>query len=707
MSSPTPPALRTVWRNTPPHNGGVAHGALAVSPSGEWIAAGTSAFPPGGQPSGSLVLFDARGGDVLRSVSGDWQVRGLAISPDSRWVVVSEGRLSEPSRIRVVEAATLGERCRYAGTLDRSAENLTFTADSGTVLATFPAAGATTLVAFDAASGAERWRRDVTTTSVAYGADAASVVLGSDTAGVLVLDALTGAERLRITPPFAARRCLLSPDHRWVLGENAGVVSGFDTTGTTVAWSVRPAPDGFRPSTRLLSDDARFWVDYSFQGEVHHAIGVHELTQGTPRFRPVMLPKVKFGNAVQLRYSPTLRHIVANCPPGGPISPLEPPFLTVLDARTGRQLSVNKGPYSTIALSADGATLAGWNGRLVEVLDLGLEVSRGTVDASPTSIDLSPSGTPLVAVADTGSAVTVITAATGTVLARRPIPGNIAATVFAEGGAAVATGGSAGVRLFSVVADRFWTVENIGPVNALAAVGSAGSWIATAAGRTVRLLSSIDGHERWATAVTHPQSVTRVAASADGAWIATGCADRTTRILDTATGAQRFAVTGDGKVRALAFQPNRTLLGTANEDGSIVLVEAATATERGRIQRLIGCAHLAFGLDGAVLATAWDDNTVSIYDLSGAGPPPKVREFPFAAPITSLAVNPVDGSVAVTLAGSTAVVVRDPRTGIEPVRILAPSPVRDAAISADGTLLATVGDDRVVRVWQGSVAPQA
>src|SRR6185312_14373033 len=95
----------------------------------------------------------------------------------------------------------------------------------------------------------------------------------------------------------------------------------------------------------------------------------------------------------------------------------------------------------------------------VELYDVGLEVSRCAVNAGITAIEMSPGGTPLVAVADTSSAVTVSAASNGTRLARKPIPGTIASMLFVDRGRAVAVGGSSGVRLFSVVGDQSWRVD--------------------------------------------------------------------------------------------------------------------------------------------------------------------------------------------------------------------------------------------------------
>jgi WD40 repeat protein len=249
------------------------------------------------------------------------------------------------------------------------------------------------------------------------------------------------------------------------------------------------------------------------------------------------------------------------------------------------------------------------------------------------------------------------------------------------------------------VGERTWKADTIGVVNGLAVAGAAGEWIAVAAARTVRLLAAADGHGRWPNPNTHPQTVTRVAADPLGTRIATGCADRGTRLLDAATGAATVVAEGDGRVQDLAFTPDGQLLATANQDGTVILVDVAKASERSRVTRPFGCSRIAFALDGTLLAAAWDDNTVSVYDLTtGESPPPKLRELAFAAPVSGLAFNPAEHTVAIAVAGAS-VTVYDARDGIELVRILQPASVGHFAFSADGALIATAGEDRVVRVW--------
>jgi WD40 repeat protein len=328
--------------------------------------------------------------------------------------------------------------------------------------------------------------------------------------------------------------------------------------------------------------------------------------------------------------------------------------------------------------------------------DAGVEISRHQGSFALSSIEMSATAQPVVVVADTSAAVTVLAAATGTELKRQPIPGTVAAVVLADDDQAVAVGGSAGVRLFSILGSRFWKLESIGGVNGLAM--ATGAWIATAAGKTVRLLASVDGQSRWPAPNTHPQTVSRIACSSDGRWIGTGCVDRRTRILDASTGTETFNAAAEGKVRALAFQQaTGALLASGNDDGTVLLIDAETLTQR-RVTHGFGCSQLAFSADGTLLVVSWDDKTVAVYDLTAAGDPPKLQEFRCTTPISVLAFHPSDNSVAVA-AETTHVALHDPHTGTELARYLHPGTVRDFAFSANGTMLATTADDGSVRVW--------
>lgn len=384
-----------------------------------------------------------------------------------------------------------------------------------------------------------------------------------------VVEVDSGSERTRYAGRKRASQATFSPDGAWIAAvgqiepspppfpENTARIWVFDaSTGverlvrdlyqaSTLAWSADSRSVAVR--SVAVSEDGRWVTGLATSATV----GVYEIERGMPRYPPTPI----WGGS-QLLYSPTLRHIVVNAR-YGPAAPGWVPYsLAVIDARTGRNdADTGQSGVTQLAGARDGRWVVvggekGPNG-YIETYDLGIEVSRYSVGASLTEIAMSSAGPPLVAVADTSAAVTIILAENGTRLVRRPIPGVIASIAFADSDQAVVAGGSSGVRLSAVAGDRYWKVDTIGAVNALAAVGATGEWIASAAGRSLHLLSSADGHARWSAPNTHPQAVTRIAANLDGTWIATGCADRRTRILSAATGTEVLSVEGDGKSEPL------------------------------------------------------------------------------------------------------------------------------------------------------------
>jgi WD40 repeat protein len=687
-SQPAADTLRRIWSKGVPDSG-----SPSLVSSRDKVVLGT------GQGwytdlSGSLVVLDANTGVILRENYDYWQVYSLALSTDGRWLAVSDhpnfssghAQPGDADRIRILDVDTGNEQCRHIGELPSGTHGLVFSPDGLSVAAM----GDQNPLVFDAANGRERWRihLDGAFGGIAWSPSSASVAVGSRN-GVAVLDGRFGSQRVLAQSPSLVSAVAYSPGgNQIVAGCIDGTIRVFTADNGASSWSKQVSESAV--VSVAVSDDES-WVAGISRDKV---LAVYDLLSGTPRYPPAQCDFPNDGNRVL--FSPTLRHILA-MDFGSATS--------VINARTGRLAHTCPGPSCLIP--SDGGAIAAFGSYGVERYDLGIGVSRHEVGSRLASIDMSPIGRPLVAVADTSSAVTVIAASTsGTWLARQPIPGTIASTVFADGGQAVATGGSKGVRLFSIVGERRWTVDTIGPVNALAA-GPAGEWIATAAGRTVRSLSSADGHTRWPNPNTHPQTVTRIASSHDGKWIATGCTDRKTRIIDALTGAETLSVDGsNGNVEAVVFQPNGSLLATGNGDGTVVLIDAATASVRSRVTRLFGCSRIAFSFDGALLAAAWDDNTVSIFDINtSSSSPPELRKFDnFATPISGLAFNPADNSVAVATAGAS-VVVYDARDGIELVRILQPTPVSHFAFSADGALIATAGDDGIVQVWTSGSAP--
>ena len=154
------------------------------------------------------------------------------------------------------------------------------------------------------------------------------------------------------------------------------------------------------------------------------------------------------------------------------------------------------------------------------------------------------------------------------------------------------------------------------------------------------------------TAKAHPKHVHALAFSPDGKRLATGGEEGAVKLFDAATlgvlastrpdrhevhglafapdgltlaaatgvGVRRFRtpglvdlgpVAGTGMARGLAYSPDGAALGTAHEDGTVKVFDAATgaplATLRGHARVVLG---VAFAPDGRTLATAGGDRTV-------------------------------------------------------------------------------------------------
>ena len=676
--------LRQVWSTSVPDTG-----APTLVASSDTIVLGTGRGEET-DLSGSLVVLDARTGDIARVRQDYWLVGSLALSPDGQWLAAAEhpefssGRAQpgDADRIRVLDVKTGDERCRQAGPVPVDVRALAFSLDGGSVAAI----GSGDVLVFDAASGAERWRihLDGAWNGLAWSPAGEAVAVGYHD-GIAILDAKFGTQQPNA--PSAPGVGALSYSHdggQIVAGCWDGTIRAFDAGRGAQLWP----PAQLSPSSVVsvaISDD-QCWVAGITADKV---LGVYDLRAGTPRYPPTQCADfLSSGN--NLLYSPTLRHILA----------MDWQSVTVLvDTRTGRV--TGKCPAPSRLIPPDGAAIAAAGSFVVERYDLGVLTSERDIGVPLTALDMSPTA-PVAVVADNNHEVTVIDAVSGDRLAQKPGPGVISSVAFADAGASVAVGGASGVTFFAILGARSWTVSDVGPVTALTPAGTAGDWIATAAGKTVRLLSSADGHERWPSPNTHPKPITRLAASSDGRWIASGCTDRMTRVIDALTGEQTFAVQGGGTIEAVVFQPNGSLVATVNDDGTIVIIDAATATERDPATRPFPCGPSAFSPDGTLLAAACrdDQNSVFVYDLTGGGAPQEILQIARPAPVLDLAFNRADNTLAVCTSQSLA--IHDPRTGTELTRIL--QPADRFALSSDGMLIATT-DGTFLRVLSTGAPP--
>lgn len=115
----------------------------------------------------------------------------------------------------------------------------------------------------------------------------------------------------------------------------------------------------------------------------------------------------------------------------------------------------------------------------------------------------------------------------------------------------------------------------------------------------------------------HPSDVVAAAISADGARLATAGAEFTVRVWDltAATENPLHTTTFDAPVTALAFHPADRTLAVATEAGRVTVLDSGldAGTELYRIPHPAAVRHLAYSADGAILATACDDEIARAY----------------------------------------------------------------------------------------------
>jgi WD40 repeat protein len=242
------------------------------------------------------------------------------------------------------------------------------------------------------------------------------------------------------------------------------------------------------------------------------------------------------------------------------------------------------------------------------------------------------------------------------------------------------------------------------PVRAIA-ISPGSDWFVTAgADRTVRLWNAATGAERM-TLTGHTDRVTAVAIAADGTWLASAGADRSIRAWDAATGVLRAKFTGHAaQVNAVAIAPDGTWLASGGADRSVRIWDLATGVQRTKLTGHSGpVTSVAIDPQGAWLATSSDDRSVRIWDITTERE--QARLVISTDWARSVAIAPSGAWLAV--AGWSLriwnLVTGEQRTDLD-------SQFNDllnaVAVSPDGTWLATAGDDRTTRIWNAATGEQ-
>ncbi|MBS0208933.1 MAG: protein kinase [Planctomycetes bacterium] len=230
-----------------------------------------------------------------------------------------------------------------------------------------------------------------------------------------------------------------------------------------------------------------------------------------------------------------------------------------------------------------------------------------------------------------------------------------------------------------------------------------GSTLAAYGGAQAWLLDPTSGSVRHGP-LDHPSTVSAVALSPDGRWLAAGCADGSVHWWQADNGRRRDAATQhQGSITQLRFDPRGQRLVSCSADKTARLWDVATGKPLEAVLQHAGqVSDAAFSADGRWLITGGADGVVKVWDpATGAprGKPLPLHERGPGEMIDVLAFHPREP---VALAGGNRGALRVWDFSREPWlarSFEARSAIVRGMFSPDGRRLLTSGFDREFKVW--------
>lgn len=211
---------------------------------------------------------------------------------------------------------------------------------------------------------------------------------------------------------------------------------------------------------------------------------------------------------------------------------------------------------------------------------------------------------------------------------------------------------------------------------------------------------------KWIFKLHHTADVYSAAFNPDaraGSTVVTASKDKTARVWDAATGAEKFVLRHDAPVWHAAYNHDGTRIATASEDKTAKIWDAATGQLLLTLRHLDTVRSASFSPDGRWILTASDDRTVRIWDSANGHLlfPPMIHN----SAVLSAEFSP-DGK-SVVAAGIDRVVriweefTANPILAVGSPTIAGVSNIALSAVafSPDGKVVVTGGADYRVRLW--------